>query len=63
MKLLLFFFYSDPEQNTVFHCYDMLGSVLAVSLPSSFQNGVCTSRPHSSEVSYKPADSQDVVLY
>uniref|UniRef100_A0A3Q1HVG4 Cyclin-like domain-containing protein n=1 Tax=Anabas testudineus TaxID=64144 RepID=A0A3Q1HVG4_ANATE len=49
--------------NTVFHCYDMLGSVLALSLPSSFQNGVCTSRTHSSEVSYKPADSQDVVLY
>uniref|UniRef100_A0A8C4DYI7 Cyclin D3 n=1 Tax=Dicentrarchus labrax TaxID=13489 RepID=A0A8C4DYI7_DICLA len=62
MNLRLFFFYSDPEQSSVLHCYDLLGSVLELSLPSCFPASVCRSAAHSSEVSYTPADIQDVVL-
>lgn len=62
MNLWLVFFKSDPEQRSVFICYDKLGTVLELSLPSRFQDGVCRSGVHSSEVSYTPADIQDVVL-
>uniref|UniRef100_A0A8C4E1J5 Cyclin D3 n=1 Tax=Dicentrarchus labrax TaxID=13489 RepID=A0A8C4E1J5_DICLA len=50
------------DLSSVLHCYDLLGSVLELSLPSCFPASVCRSAAHSSEVSYTPADIQDVVL-
>ncbi|XP_078104645.1 G1/S-specific cyclin-D3 [Sander vitreus] len=50
------------DLSTVILCYDQLGSVLELSLPSCFQASVCRSGAHSSEISYTPADFQDVVL-
>ncbi|XP_068449569.1 G1/S-specific cyclin-D3 isoform X2 [Clinocottus analis] len=41
---------------------DLLGNVLDLSLPSSFQASVCRSGAHRSETSYTPADVQDVEL-
>ncbi|XP_076598730.1 G1/S-specific cyclin-D3 [Chaetodon auriga] len=43
-------------------CYDQLRSVLELGLPSCFQASVCRSGAHCSEISYTPADIQDVVL-
>nr|XP_020463389.1 G1/S-specific cyclin-D3 isoform X2 [Monopterus albus] len=48
------------DLSSVVLCSEQLGSVLELSLPSCFQGSVC--RAHSSEVSYTPADIQDVVL-
>uniref|UniRef100_A0A3Q3NFZ9 Cyclin D3 n=1 Tax=Mastacembelus armatus TaxID=205130 RepID=A0A3Q3NFZ9_9TELE len=56
------FFDSDPEQSSVLLCCDQLCSVLELSLPSCFQDSVCTSRAHRSKVSYTPADIQDTAL-
>nr|XP_046239710.1 G1/S-specific cyclin-D3 [Scatophagus argus] len=50
------------DLSSVLLCYDQLGSVLEISLPTCFQAGVCRSRAHSSKISYTPADIQDVVL-
>ncbi|XP_029287159.1 G1/S-specific cyclin-D3 [Cottoperca gobio] len=50
------------DLSAVLLCYDQLGSVLELSLPSGFQASVCRSRAHSSEINYTPADFQDVVL-
>ncbi|XP_071349426.1 G1/S-specific cyclin-D3 [Trachinotus anak] len=50
------------DLNSVLLCYEQLGSVLEISLPSCFQDGVCRSRAHSSEISYSPSDIQGVVL-
>ncbi|XP_053171488.1 G1/S-specific cyclin-D3 [Scomber japonicus] len=43
-------------------CYEQLQGVLELSLPSCFQASVCRSGECSSEISYTPADIQDVVL-
>ncbi|XP_018536878.1 G1/S-specific cyclin-D3 [Lates calcarifer] len=50
------------DLSSVLLCHDQLGSVLEHSLPSHFQDGVCRLRAHSSELSYTPADIQDVSL-
>uniref|UniRef100_A0A3B3WKN4 Cyclin-like domain-containing protein n=1 Tax=Poecilia mexicana TaxID=48701 RepID=A0A3B3WKN4_9TELE len=52
----------DPEQDAVFCCCELLGSVLELSLPSCFQEGVGRREAHSSEISCTPADIQDVIL-
>ncbi|XP_068568810.1 G1/S-specific cyclin-D3 [Cebidichthys violaceus] len=49
------------DLSSVLLCYDQLGSVLALSLPSRFQAGVRGgSGAHGSEVGYSPARSQEV---
>ncbi|XP_075967266.1 G1/S-specific cyclin-D3 [Anarhichas minor] len=50
------------DLSSVLLCYDQLGSVLELSLPSCFQASVCRSGAHSSEISYSPADFQDVLF-
>ncbi|XP_040889423.1 G1/S-specific cyclin-D3 [Toxotes jaculatrix] len=50
------------DLSSVLLCYDQLGSALKLSLPSCFQDSVCRSRAHSSEIGLTPADIQDVVL-
>ncbi|XP_044070221.1 G1/S-specific cyclin-D3 [Siniperca chuatsi] len=50
------------DLSSVLLCYDQLGSVLELSLPSGFKASVYRSGAHSSEISYTPADIQDVVL-
>lgn len=59
---IVFLFKSDPEQSDLLLCYDQLGSVLELSLPSCFQDSVCRSETCSSGISYPPADIQDIVL-
>lgn len=56
MNLWVFFYGCDPEQSSVLLCHDQLWSVLELSLPSCFQDSVCRSEGHSSEISYTPAD-------
>eukprot|EP00064_Thunnus_orientalis_P010257 superscaffoldBa00001375_g10283 len=50
------------DLNCVLLCYEQLWTVLELSLPSCFQASVCRSGECSSEISYTPADIQDVVL-
>ncbi|XP_040014704.1 G1/S-specific cyclin-D3 isoform X2 [Xiphias gladius] len=50
------------DLNSVLLCCEQLGSVLELSLPSCFQDSVCGSRAHTSEISHTPADIQDIVL-
>ncbi|XP_026162103.1 G1/S-specific cyclin-D3 [Mastacembelus armatus] len=50
------------DLSSVLLCCDQLCSVLELSLPSCFQDSVCTSRAHRSKVSYTPADIQDTAL-
>ncbi|XP_042262001.1 G1/S-specific cyclin-D3 [Thunnus maccoyii] len=50
------------DLNRVLLCYEQLWTVLELSLPSCFQASVCRSGECSSEISYTPADIQDVVL-
>ncbi|KAK9529035.1 hypothetical protein VZT92_013154 [Zoarces viviparus] len=50
------------DLSSVLLCYDQLGSVLELSLPSCFQASVCRSGAHSSEISHSPADFQDVLF-
>ncbi|KAM8915170.1 G1/S-specific cyclin-D3 isoform 1-T1 [Spinachia spinachia] len=54
----------DIDLTSAFLCYDQLGSVLELSLPSCshLQAGVCRSAARGSEISYTPADVQDVVF-
>uniref|UniRef100_G3N7T5 Cyclin D3 n=1 Tax=Gasterosteus aculeatus TaxID=69293 RepID=G3N7T5_GASAC len=54
----------DIDLSSALLCYDQLGSVLELSLPSCshHQACVCRSGAHSSEISYTPADFQDVVF-
>lgn len=61
-ELTVVFLVCDPEQSSVLRCYDQLGSVLELSLPSRFQSSVCRSGTHTSEISNTPAtDIQEVV--
>uniref|UniRef100_A0A087X3J5 Cyclin D3 n=2 Tax=Poecilia formosa TaxID=48698 RepID=A0A087X3J5_POEFO len=50
------------DLDAVFCCCELLGSVLELSLPSCFQEGVGRREAHSSEISCTPADIQDVIL-
>uniref|UniRef100_UPI0037E8FA0D G1/S-specific cyclin-D3 n=1 Tax=Semicossyphus pulcher TaxID=241346 RepID=UPI0037E8FA0D len=50
------------DLSSVLRCHGQLWGVLELSLPSCFQDGVCRSGTRSSEISYTPADVQDVVL-
>uniref|UniRef100_UPI003AABC87E G1/S-specific cyclin-D3 n=1 Tax=Centroberyx gerrardi TaxID=166262 RepID=UPI003AABC87E len=51
------------DLNSIRLCYDQLGSALELSLPSCFQAaGVCRSGAPSPQISYTPAEIQDVVL-
>ncbi|XP_033995503.1 G1/S-specific cyclin-D3 [Trematomus bernacchii] len=50
------------DLSPVLLCYEQLGSVLELSLPSGFQASVSRSGANSSEISYTPAVFQDAVL-
>ncbi|KAM4741865.1 G1/S-specific cyclin-D3 [Anableps anableps] len=50
------------DMSTVVCCCELLGSMLELSLPSCLQGEVGRREVHSSEISYTPADIQDVVL-
>ncbi|XP_074534077.1 G1/S-specific cyclin-D3 [Halichoeres trimaculatus] len=50
------------DLSSVLLCHDQLWAVLELSLPSCFLDNVCRPGEHSSEISYTPADIQDVVL-